>query len=178
MSRRVESCSEPGTTRTSKIRPAGRSPNVICVPSENSKTSRFGHFNILKTASASVLRWSDACSLSENRNRTLVRSIRQTGQGLGASSSVSRTTPIRMPMHLLDSKALSRLGLYYLVRILSREPAHTFILRSGKLSQPSSLWKRSDGRLCFGDFRLVPRRERGCRGGFGGSGAYYVALEV
>ena len=52
MSRRVESCSEPGTTRTSKIRPAGRSPNVICVPSENSKTSRFGRFNILKTAFA------------------------------------------------------------------------------------------------------------------------------
>ena len=42
MSRRAESCSEPGTTRTSKIRPAGRSPNVTRLPSENSKTSRFG----------------------------------------------------------------------------------------------------------------------------------------
>src|SRR5258708_38650049 len=92
MSRRTESCSAPGTTRTSKIRLSGRLSNVICLPSENSKTSRFGFFNILKTASASVLRRSDACSLSENRNRTLVRSIRQTGQGVGASSSISRTT--------------------------------------------------------------------------------------
>jgi hypothetical protein len=38
--------------------------------------------------------------------------------------------PIRMPMHLLDSKALSRLRLFYLVRILSRKPTHTFILQS------------------------------------------------
>ncbi len=56
MSMRVESCSDPGTTRTAKIRPAGRSPNVICLPSENSKTSRFGRFNILKTASVTTWR--------------------------------------------------------------------------------------------------------------------------
>src|SRR5947209_4601822 len=51
--RTPESCSEPGTASTSKIRPAGRSPNVICLPSANSNMSRFGRFNILKTASAS-----------------------------------------------------------------------------------------------------------------------------
>jgi hypothetical protein len=54
----VESCSVPGTTKMSKIRRAGRSPNVICLPSENSKTSRFGrkNFGILKAASPEVKR--------------------------------------------------------------------------------------------------------------------------
>jgi hypothetical protein len=38
-----------------------------------------------------------------------------------------------MPIHSLDSKALSSLGLFYLVRMLSREPAHKFILQSWKI---------------------------------------------
>jgi hypothetical protein len=86
--------------------------------------------------------------------------------------------PIRMPMHLLDSKALSRLGFFYLVRMLSREPTHTFILQSWKLSQPSSLWKSVDEQALPCDFRLVPAGGREDVVGFGGSGAYFVALEV
>jgi hypothetical protein len=58
---RPESCSEPGTASTSKIRPAGRSSNVICLPSANSNMSRFGCLNILKTASTSEPKSSDAC---------------------------------------------------------------------------------------------------------------------
>ncbi len=74
--------------------------------------------------------------------------------------------PIRMPIHFLDSKALSSLGVFYLVRILSREPAHIFILQSWKLSQPSSLWKSADGPGSALGFQACPRRrERGCRGG-------------
>src|SRR5258707_20055 len=61
-----------------------------------------------------------------------------------------------MPLHFLDSKALSSLGLFYLVRIFSREPTHTFILQSWKLSQPSSLWKSADDPGSAFGFRLVP----------------------
>src|SRR5258708_39368215 len=71
-----------------------------------------------------------------------------------------------MPIHFLDSKALSSLGVFYLVRILSREPTHKFILQSWKLSQPSSPWKSADGRGSALGFQVCPRRrERGCRGG-------------
>ena len=48
----AESCSEPGTTRTSKTTPVGISFSRVCLPFTNSKTSRFGCLNILKTASA------------------------------------------------------------------------------------------------------------------------------
>ena len=156
MSRRVESCSEPGTTRTSKIRPAGRSPNLICLPSENSKTSRFGRF----------------CH-SENRLglgaevEQCLLTFGEPKQDPGPIYQANRTRPwrvelgfpnypIRMPIHFLDSKALSSLGLFYLVRILSRKPTHTFILQSWKLSQPSSLWKCADGQGSALDFRRVP----------------------
>src|SRR5258707_11174766 len=71
-----------------------------------------------------------------------------------------------MPLHFLDSKALSSLGLFYLVRIFSREPTHTFILQSWKLSQPSSLWKSADDPGSAFGFQACPgRREGGCRGG-------------
>src|SRR5258707_10685198 len=67
-----------------------------------------------------------------------------------------------MPLHFLDSKALSSLGLFYLVRIFSREPTHTFILQSWKLSQPSSLWKCADDQGSAVGFQACPRRrERG-----------------
>src|SRR5262249_51433751 len=92
MVKNAESCSEPGITKTSKIRWAGKSIKGICLPSENSKMSRFGCFDILKTASASGPKCNDFCSLSENRNKTLVPSIRQTGIGLEVSSSLSQTT--------------------------------------------------------------------------------------
>src|SRR5205814_8831371 len=85
--------------------------------------------------------------------------------------------PIRMPMHLLDSKALSSLGLFYLVRILSRKPTHKFILQSWELSPLSSLWKmRMIQALPLG-FQACPRRRGEDVVGFGGSGAYFVALE-
>src|SRR5260370_32631351 len=69
-------------------------------------------------------------------------------------------------MHSLDSKALSSLGFFYLVRILSREPTHMSLLQSWKLSQPSSLWKCADDPGSTFGFQACPRRrERGCRGG-------------
>src|SRR5260370_8282838 len=83
-----------------------------------------------------------------------------------------------MPLHFLDSKALSSLGLFYLVRIFSREPTHTFILQSWKLSQPSSLWKSADDPGSAFGFQACPaRREGGGRGGFAGSDADFPALE-
>src|SRR5712692_2447313 len=73
--------------------------------------------------------------------------------------------PIRMPMHLLDSKALSSLGLFYLIRILSRKPTHTFILQILEIEPAvESLEKLGWARLCFGISGLSRRRERGCRG--------------
>src|SRR5258708_35364069 len=75
--------------------------------------------------------------------------------------------PIRMPIHFLDSKALSSLGVFYPVRILSREPTHTSILQSWKLSQPSSLCKSADEPGSAFGFRACPRWVAG--GGRGGS---------
>ena len=87
--------------------------------------------------------------------------------------------PIRMPMHLLDSKALSSLGLFYLVRILNREPTHTFILQSWEIEPAiESLEKCGWSKLCLRISGLFPQAGERMSWGFGGSGAYFVALEV
>jgi hypothetical protein len=82
-------------------------------------------------------------------------------------------------MHLFDSKALSRLGVFYPVHIFSRKPTHTFILQSWKLEPAiESLEKRSDGFGSVLGFQACPQGGREDVVGFGGSGAYFVALEV
>jgi len=56
-----DSFSRPGTTRTSKTRPVGKSLNLICLLPENSKMSIFGCLIILKVASSSAPRRSNSC---------------------------------------------------------------------------------------------------------------------
>src|SRR5438128_5037458 len=126
MFRTPDSCSEPGTASTSKIRPAD-------------------------------------LGLVDQANRTRARGFK-----LGFPND-----PVPVPVHFLDSKALSSLGLFYFVYMLSREPTHKF--------HPPTIEPLESGdgpQVLFWDFRLVPAGGSEDVVGFGGSGAYFAALEI
>src|SRR5438876_5098751 len=128
MFRTPDSCSEPGTASTSKIRPAD-------------------------------------LGLVDQANRTRARGFK-----LGFPNC-----PVPVPVHFLDSKALSSLGLFYLVYMLSREPTHKFHPPILGNERPLSLC--GDGpKFLFWDFRLLPAGGSEDVVGFGGSGAYFAAL--
>jgi hypothetical protein len=79
-------------------------------------------------------------------------------------------------VHFLDSKALSSLGIFYLVYMLSREPTHKFhppILGNEPTIEP---FESGDGSVL--NFRLVPAGGSEDVVGFGGSDAYFAALEI
>src|SRR5438132_14390503 len=119
MFRTPDSCSEPGTASTSKIRPAD-------------------------------------LGLVDQANRTRARGFK-----LGFPND-----PVPVPVHFLDSKALSSLGLFYFVYMLSREPTHKFHPPILGNERPLSLWKAVMAPSSVLGFQACPRRrERGCRGG-------------
>src|SRR6266852_967748 len=98
--------------------------------------------------------------------------------GLGASNSVSRTTQFECHcICLIPRRCPALASSIWLAYSVENQHIHSSS-KSWKLSQPSSLWKSSDGQALFWDFRLVPKVGERMSWEFGGSGAYFVALEV
>src|SRR3989442_6807849 len=65
---------------------------------------------------------------------------------------------VPVPVHFLDSKALSSLGIFYLVYMLSREPTHKFHPPILGNERPLSLWKAVMApKFCFGISGFSPQ---------------------
>src|SRR5207302_1740811 len=91
------------------------------------------------------------------RNRTLVWSIRQTGQGREASSAVSPTTQFRSQCIFLIPRRCPALASSILFTCSAENQHISFILQFLEIEPTIESLESGDGpQVLFWDFRLVP----------------------